>query len=180
MRMTLERRALFEEIYERHGHIDAESLYRGMKDKGLKISRATVYRNLDLLVECGLVYKQRLGGHRYLYEHTHPGQRHDHLVCQDCGRVVEFVSAGITALQAEICRAHGFEPGRPSLQITSLCTACSEKAGEKEPKGAQVPSPRRWLAALVLLALFGLDAPLSVNSTTHNPPAVSTLKELAP
>ncbi len=126
-RVTSERLALFDEIFAQHGHIDAEELLGAMKARSLKISRATVYRNLDLLVECGLARKQRLGRNRYLYEHVHPGQRHDHLVCTGCGRVVEFVSPGIVALQAEICRAHGFAPAHHTLQISGLCNACAEK-----------------------------------------------------
>jgi len=115
LRVTQERLALFEEIFAQHKHIDAEELLAAMKNRGLKISRATVYRNLDLLVDCGLVRKQRLGRDRFLYEHVHGGQHHDHLVCTVCGRVVEFVSPGIVALQAEICRAHGFQPSEPSI-----------------------------------------------------------------
>jgi Fur family ferric uptake transcriptional regulator len=125
-RVTGERLALFDEIFSQHGHIDAEALLGSMKARGLKISRATVYRNLDLLVECGLARKQRLGSRGFLYEHIHPGQQHDHLVCTGCGRVVEFVSPGIAALQAEICRAHGFVPARHSLQIAGLCNRCAE------------------------------------------------------
>lgn len=126
-RVTAERLALFDEIFSQHVHIDAEELLRSMQARGLKISRATVYRNLDLLVECGLARKQRLERNRFLYEHMHPGQQHDHLVCTGCGRVVEFVSPGIAALQGEICRAHGFVPSRHSLQISGLCNACAER-----------------------------------------------------
>ena len=129
-RVTRERLALFEEIFAQHKHIDAEELLATMKARGLKISRATVYRNLDLLVECGMVRKQRLGQDRFLYEHVHGGQHHDHLVCTGCGRVVEFVSPGIAALQSEICRAHGFVPTRHTLQISGLCNECA---------GAQIP-----------------------------------------
>jgi Fur family ferric uptake transcriptional regulator len=135
-RVTAERIKLLEEIYTHHRHLDAEAVLESMKKKGLKISRATVYRNLDLLVECGLVRKQRLGANRFLYEHVHPGQWHDHLVCRSCGRVVEFVSAGIAAMQAEICRAHGFDPQQYSLQILSLCVECSEalkQSGKSSP-----------------------------------------------
>ncbi|HEX6202355.1 MAG TPA: Fur family transcriptional regulator [Thermoanaerobaculia bacterium] len=127
-RVTRERMALFDEIFTHHGHIDAEELLERTRRTGAKISRATVYRNLDLLVDCGLVHKHRLGRNRYLYEHVHRGQRHDHLVCTGCGRVVEFVSPGIEALQAEICRAHGFDPGTHTLQISSVCRACGERA----------------------------------------------------
>jgi len=125
-RVTGERLALFEEIFSQHGHIDAEALLAAMQARGSKISRATVYRNLDLLVECGLARKQQLGSRRFLYEHVHGGQHHDHLVCTVCGRVVEFVSPGIAALQTEICRAHGFVPSHHTLQISGLCNRCEE------------------------------------------------------
>lgn len=137
-RVTGERLALFDEVFSQHGHIDAEALLGSMKQRGLKISRATVYRNLDLLVECGLARKQRLGSRGFLYEHIHPGQQHDHLVCTGCGRVVEFVSPGIVALQAEICRAHGFVPTRHSLQIAGLCNRCAE--GESARAGVSAPA----------------------------------------
>jgi len=126
-RVTSERLTLFDEIFSQHGHIDAEQLLDSLQERGVKISRATVYRNLDLLVECGLVRRHRLARRRYLYEHVHPGQHHDHLVCTECGRVVEFVSPGISALQAEISRAHGFVPTRHSLQILGICNRCAEK-----------------------------------------------------
>jgi len=124
-RVTGERLALFDEIFSQHGHIDAEELLAAMKGRGLKISRATVYRNLDLLVAYGLARKQRLERNRFLYEHVHSGQQHDHLVCTGCGRVVEFISPGIAALQAEICRAHGFVASRHTLQISGLCNQCA-------------------------------------------------------
>ena len=138
LRLTRERTALFDEIFSQHGHLDAEALLRSMKGRGIKTSRATVYRNLDLLVECGVVRKQQLGGSRQLYEHVHAGQRHDHLFCRECGRVVEFVSPGIEAMQNEICRAHGFEPNVHSLQITGLCRECA--AGRSASARAATPT----------------------------------------
>lgn len=134
LRMTQERAAVFEEIFGQHGHVDAADLHAALEARGADVSRATVYRNLQLLVDCGLVRKQRLDRRRYLYEHVHAGQRHDHLVCRECGRVVEFVSPGIAALQREICRAHGFRPGESALQISGLCEECG--AGEEAPEAA--------------------------------------------
>jgi Fur family ferric uptake transcriptional regulator len=124
LRLTGERLRLLEAIYDQHGHIDADQLHATMSAEGAKISRATVYRNLDLLAECGLVRKHRIG-RRYVYEHVHAGLDHDHLVCMDCGRIVEFVSPGISALQGEICRAHGFVPRPHQLQILAHCLDCS-------------------------------------------------------
>lgn len=128
-RVTPERLHLFREVYSQHGHIDAEALLRSMKDRGLKISRATLYRNLDLLAEYGFVRKYRLGGSRFLYEHVHAGLHHDHIVCTECGRVAEFVSPAIAALQREICRAHGFDPDEHTLQIHGRCVDCEATSG---------------------------------------------------
>lgn len=143
-RVTAERLTLFDEIFAQHGHLDAEQLLSAMRSQGLKISRATVYRNLDLLVASGLASKQRLGGssdRRFLYEHVHRGQHHDHLICAACGRVVEFVSPGIAALQTEICRAHGFVPTHHTLEIRSLCNACAVP-GESPGSGRAVTDAR--------------------------------------
>lgn len=130
MRVTPERLALLEEIYRQHGHIDAEEILAGLRDSGQKVSRATVYRNLELLVECGLVQRQRLGRNRFLYEHVHAGQSHDHIGCRDCGRVVEFVSPAIQAMLNEICRAHGFSREDRQIQILGFCQACAEARAE--------------------------------------------------
>ena len=72
----------------------------------------------------------RLPGGRAVYEHLHPGLEPDHLSCRACGRIVEFVSPGISALLVEICRAHDFAPREPQLQIVGLCRACAAR-GEK-------------------------------------------------
>ncbi len=124
LRMTEERLLLFDEVFARHGHLDANELLEGLRARGSKISRATVYRNLDLLVDCGLVRRHQMGGRQNVYEHIHSGLNHDHLVCRECGRVVEFVSVGIAALQAEICKAHGFDASDYSMKIESRCVDC--------------------------------------------------------
>ena len=142
-RVTSERLALFDEIFSQHGHLDAEALLASMTARGLKISRATVYRNLDLLVECGMARKQRLGQSRFLYEHVHSGQQHDHLICTGCGRVVEFVSPGISALQSEICRAHGFVPKYHSLQISGVSIKSIEDVTPLPHNGCRPPKRRR-------------------------------------
>jgi Fur family transcriptional regulator, ferric uptake regulator len=141
LRLTAERQALFGEIFRQHRHLDAEQLLAAMQQGGRKISRATVYRNLELLVESGLVQRQRLGRRRHVYEHLHRGQTHDHLICTGCGRVVEFVSRAIAALQVEICRAHGFDPGVHTLQIHGLCDRCSAARREREAKPEEGANP---------------------------------------
>jgi Fur family ferric uptake transcriptional regulator len=125
LRVTAERRALLRAIFAQHRHIDAGEVLHAARAAGHKISRATVYRNLELLVESGLAHKVRLGDHRWVYEHVHPGQSHDHLACRRCGRIVEFISPAISALLGEICRAHAFEPRRNQIQIVGVCRECA-------------------------------------------------------
>lgn len=143
MRVTPERMALLEEVYRQHGHIDADEILDGLKATGRKVSRATVYRNLDLLVECGLVQRQRLGSSRFLYEHVHAGQNHDHLACRRCGRVVEFVSPSIQAMLNEICRAHGFAREGRQLQILAMCEGCAAAEAAEAAEAAGGPEPRQ-------------------------------------
>ncbi len=134
LRMTAARRAVLEEIFSHHEHVDADRLHEAMRRKGLRVSRATVYRNLDLLAACGLVRKYRLDRHRVLYEHIHAGMEHDHMVCAECGRVVEFVNREMRSRQEELCRAHGFDHEDLSLQVVSCCLTC-KKARESSLEG---------------------------------------------
>jgi Fur family ferric uptake transcriptional regulator len=124
LRLTSERVALCEEIYRQRGHLEAEALLAAVRARGHQVSRATVYRTLDLLVRSGLVRKQRVGARGQLFEPVHPGRPHDHLVCSDCGALVEFVSTELAHLQGEICRAHGFSGEHHQLQILGLCNDC--------------------------------------------------------
>lgn len=133
LRVTAERRALLAAIFAQHGHIDAEQVLRAARAAGSKISRATVYRNLELLLDCGLVSRVLLDGQRTVYEHVHPGQDHDHIACRICGRIVEFVSPGTSALVGEIARAHGFAPEANRVQILGCCRDCFRETTERRP-----------------------------------------------
>lgn len=139
LRMTTARRAVFEEIFSHHEHIDADRLHRAMTRKGLEVSRATVYRNLDLLAECGLVRKYRLDRHRVLYEHMHAGMEHDHMVCRECGRVVEFVNRDMRELQEEVSRAHGFDPEDLTVQVVGCCLTCKQARAARRSSTVSAP-----------------------------------------
>ncbi len=93
LKTTRERTALFDEIFSAHRHFDAEDLVIRMRERGTKISRATIYRTLEILHECGLVGRVRLNEEKYRYERLKRGEHHDHLVCTSCGKVIEFNDA---------------------------------------------------------------------------------------
>jgi len=126
LKVTQERLALLDEIFSTNEHLDADDLLARMRAKKKKVSRATIYRTLDLLVQCGLVRKSRLGQEHYFYEKVQPGRRHDHMVCTHCGKVIEFWDPVLDERQRQICQEHHFRPSFYSLQIQGLCEACQK------------------------------------------------------
>jgi len=118
--VTQERLALLDEIFATNEHLDADELLARMKVKQRKVSRATVYRTLDLLVQCGLVRKSRLGREHYYYEKMEPGGGHHHMVCTATGKIIEFWDAELDERLRRICQDHKFRPSFISIQIQGL------------------------------------------------------------
>ena len=94
-RQTPERFMVLEEIYRSEGHFDADDIFFNMKNTGTRVSRATVYNTLDLLIECGLVQRQQFGKNQYSYDRSYAYQQHDHIICVDCREIVEFTDSVI-------------------------------------------------------------------------------------
>lgn len=130
LKLTGERMEILATIFRKDKHFDAEELHAELKSMGRDISRATVYRTLDLLVQCGLVRKSSLGSSHANYEAAHENEHHDHLICLGCNKVIEFYRPDLETLQEAICLERTFKPLHHSLQIFGLCSDCVDKTDE--------------------------------------------------
>ncbi|KPK46082.1 MAG: hypothetical protein AMK74_01395 [Nitrospira bacterium SM23_35] len=123
-RLTRERNAVLEKALSCRGHFDPETLYVDMRKRGMKASRASVYRTLNLLCECGLVEKVNKTEHGTIYEQALGRPHHDHMVCIHCGKIIEFFSESLEKLQEEICSERGFRGKNHTLEIRGYCKDC--------------------------------------------------------
>ena len=125
LKFTNEREIILTEVLKRRDHFDADELAADLRNDGLKVSRATVYRTLDILYEIGVVNKATLGHKHNHYENMVGRKHHDHLVCLNCDKVIEFVDDEIENKQVEVCQKLGFVMKRHTLQIFGYCSHCA-------------------------------------------------------
>jgi len=120
-RITPERFEVMDSALDYEAHFGADDLYVLMKNQNSRVSRATVYKTLELLVQCDLVIKRNFGDNLTRYESNFKKQSHDHLICMDCGRIVEFTDASVKELPEKISNELGFDVESYSFNIFARC-----------------------------------------------------------
>jgi Fur family ferric uptake transcriptional regulator len=120
-RYTEQQRDMVRHIFSKHNHFEAEQLIDDLKPE---ISRATVYRTLNKLVDAGLLRRLEVGP-RTFYEHDYGYPQHEHMYCQQCHAMIEFQTDAIEEMMRAICRQHGFQPTGHTFVIRGLCADCN-------------------------------------------------------
>jgi Fur family transcriptional regulator, ferric uptake regulator len=139
LRRTEQRDLILEIFLSTEEHLTCEGLHGLVHKKDPFVGLTTVYRTLKLLTEAGLAREVRFGDNRTYYEHHYNHEHHDHMICTECGKVIEFFSPAIEDLQDQMASNFGFKPTHHSLRLWGVCSDCKRLSTESHtaPSGAQ-------------------------------------------
>ncbi len=141
LKRTSQRDLILDMFLRIEEHLSSEDLYRLVREKDPSIGQTTVYRTLKLLTEAGLAREVRFGDGITHYEHNYKHQHHDHMICSECGRIIEFFSAELEALQDKIAARHRFQITHHLHRIMGVCADCRraiKDPGKEEPGDTHV------------------------------------------
>ncbi len=141
LKRTTQRDLILDIFLRTEAHLSSEDLYQLVKRDDPNIGQTTVYRTLKLLAEAGLAREVRFGDGVTHYEHQYKHQHHDHMICSECGRVIEFFSAELEAIQDAMAAKHRFQITQHLLRIIGVCADCRRaiKDAGREHMSSRVP-----------------------------------------
>jgi Fur family ferric uptake transcriptional regulator len=131
LRSTEQRRLIVETFFDAPSHITIEELLAQVRHADPKVGYATVYRTLKLLAESGVAHERQFGDGVTRYELADDDAHHDHLICLECHRIIEFEEPRIETLQEDVARRHGFEVRSHKHELYGVCAECQARAGRK-------------------------------------------------
>ncbi len=126
LKFTPERTLILKAVFSLRKHFDIDQLWEKLHKKDNRLSRATIYRTLPLLVDCNLIQETLRCQGRVHYEHIFGHKHHDHMVCLICGKIIEFRDEEIERLQKEVCKKHHFKLMEHRLGIRGYCKKCQK------------------------------------------------------
>ena len=131
LRSTDQRRLIVETFFKSPNHVSIEELLAQVRVHDPKVGYATVYRTLKLLTECGVAFERRFGDGLARYELADEASHHDHLICIECGSIVEFEEPRIETLQEAVAHSHGYELRSHKHELYGVCGDCQRKSNKK-------------------------------------------------
>ncbi len=136
LRRTSQRDLILEIFLRTEDHLSSEDLYWLVQKQDPSVGHTTVYRTLKLLTEAGLAREVRFGDGKTYYEHHYNHEHHDHLICTECGKIIEFFSAEIEELQDKMAEKYGFRLTNHSLRMWGICEVCQTRPSKSHEIGS--------------------------------------------
>ena len=139
-RLTYVRHIIVEEVFADHEHFDKEQLVERLSraKSGRSVSRASVYRTLNLLEDAGLLRKVARSNDREVYEHDYGYPQHDHLICKECGDLIEFSAENTSRIVENVAAEYGFRVEGHRLEVYGMCADCCRPLQRRHKKLDQI------------------------------------------
>ena len=143
LKRTAQRDLILDVFLHTEGHLSGEDLYRLVREQDSNVGQTTVYRTLKLLTDAGLAREVRFGDGRAHYEHNYKHQHHDHMICSECGKIIEFFSPELEAIQDQMAAKYKFELTSHLLRMIGVCSDCRRQPRERKHQSGTAEEVRQ-------------------------------------